>query len=137
MPRSMKTVLKFVLALAGLAAPSAALAENWFPFFIIPAGVVYLDRDSIIRRFDHVVARTEATYPNPQQIKRFGRVYTYVKAVNLIDLDCPRLVFMYESRDLYDSNGVMTVSINQADEPIPVTPKTAEAALVAGYCPKG
>ena len=137
MPRSMKTVLKFVLALAGLAAPSAALAENWFPFFIIPAGVVYLDRDSIIRRFGHVIARTEATYPNPQQIKRGGRTYVYIKAVNLIDLDCSRLVYMYESRDLYDGNGVMAVSINAADEPIPVTPKTAESALVTGFCPKG
>ena len=131
---TMRRAVKFALALAALAAPSAALAENWFPFFIVPAGVVYLDRDSIIRRQGHVVARTEATYPSPQQIKRFGRTYVYVKAVNLLDLDCSRLVFMYEGRDLFTADGVMTVSINEADNPIPITPKSAESALVAAYC---
>jgi hypothetical protein len=134
MTKAPKTVLKLALALAALAAPSAALAENWFPFFMIPAGVVYLDKDSVVRRNGHVIARTEATYPEPQQLKRAGRTYAYVKAINLIDLDCSRLVYMYEGRDLYSSLGVLIVSINEGDNPIPVVAKTVESALSAAYC---
>ncbi|MDB5458985.1 MAG: hypothetical protein JWO72_726 [Caulobacteraceae bacterium] len=119
---------------AVLLSAGAAAAENWFPFFVIPNGVVYLDHDSVVRRSGHVSARLESTFPAPQRISRNGQVFAYVKTIDLVDIDCKAEVYKNVSRDLYTGDGAMALSINESDNPLRIPPKSAQAALITAYC---
>jgi len=123
-----------VIGAAALAAAGGASAENWIPFFVIPAGTVLLDHDSVSRRPGHVSARLESTFPQPQQIRRNGLVFTYVKAIDSVDVDCSARVYMNITRNLYTDSGLMQLSLNEQDNPILVLPGTAQAALITAFC---
>jgi hypothetical protein len=117
-----------------LLSAGGAAAENWFPFFVIPNGVVLLDHDSVVRRQGKVSARLESTFPSPQRINRNGQVFSYVKTIDLVDIDCKAAVYTNISRDLYSSDGAMALSINESNNPMRIAPKSAQAALVTAYC---
>lgn len=131
-----KTTTALAVAATALTAAGSASAESWFPFFVVPSGVVMIDRDSIVRRMGHVSARLESTFPQPQRISRSGRIFSYTKTIDQVDIDCGAEVYKNVSRDLYSSDGVQAVSINDADNPIVVRPKSVQAALVTAYCRK-
>ena len=124
----------FVIGAAALAAAGGAWAENWVPFFVIPAGTVLIDRDSVSRRPGHLSARLESTFPQPQQIRNGGKVFTYIKAIDSVDVDCSARVYMNVTRNLYSGDGLMQLSLNEQDNPIMVLPGTAQAALITAFC---
>jgi hypothetical protein len=119
---------------AALAAAGGAAAENWIPFYVIPAGAVLLDHDSVSRRLGHVSARLESTFPHSQQIRNSGKVFTYVKAIDSVDVDCHARVYINVTRNLYSSDGLMQLSLNEQDNPIMVVPNSAQAALITAFC---
>ena len=123
-----------VIGAAALAAAGGASAESWIPFFVVPAGTVLLDHDSVSRRPGHVSARLESTFPQPQQIRRNGQIFTYVKAIDSVDVDCSARVYMNITRNLYTDSGLMQLSLNEQDNPILVLPGTAQAALITAFC---
>ena len=128
-----KNILAAMIGGGLMLTATAATAENWQPFFIIPNGVIMLDRDSVTRTRGHVSARLESTYPQPQRINRNGRIYTYEKAVDRVDIDCAAQVYKNVSRDLY-GDGVQALSLNEADNPMVVTPNTPQAAVSTAFC---
>jgi hypothetical protein len=123
-------VLTLVLALM---APSAALAENWVNFLILPEGVIYVDHDSIDRREGHVSARLESTFPTQQRINSGGRIFTYLRVVDRVDVDCKARVYRNVSRDLYSDVGVEVLSLYE-DNPQPVTEQSPQEAMIKAYC---
>jgi hypothetical protein len=123
-----------VIGAAALAAAGGASAENWISFFVIPAGTVLLDHDSVSRRLGHVSARLESTFPQPQQIRNHGKIFTYVKAIDSVDVDCSARVYMNITRNLYGGDGLMALSLNEQDNPVMVLPGTAQAALITAFC---
>lgn len=118
-----------VLGVAG-----AACAENWVAFYIIPAGVVFLDQDSVTRRPGFVSARLESTFPEPQNLKRNGQIFTYVKTIDRVELDCKARVYRNVTRDLYTDTGLMQLSLHDEDDLVPVVTKSAQGALVKAFC---
>ncbi|MEI9890307.1 MAG: hypothetical protein WDN45_06470 [Caulobacteraceae bacterium] len=48
---------------ATLGLTTAAQAENWYAFYMVPMGVAYVDKDSIIYRPGHVSAKVQSTFP--------------------------------------------------------------------------
>ena len=129
-----KATTALAVTVTALAAAGAARAENWLPFFVVPSGVVMIDRDSIIKRAGHVSARLESTFPQPQRISRNGRILSYTKTIDQVDVDCGAEVYKNISRDLYSGDGLQAVSINEADNPMIVPPNSVQAALVKAYC---
>jgi hypothetical protein len=124
----------FVIGAAALTAAGGAAAENWVPFYVIPAGTVLMDRDSVSRRPGHVAARLESTFPKPQQIRHDGRVFTYIKTIDSVDVDCHARVYFNITRDLFTDSGLMQLSLNEQDDPIRVLPDSAQAALIKAFC---
>jgi hypothetical protein len=123
-----------VIGAATLAAAGGAAAENWMPFFVIRAGTVLIDHDSVSRRLGHVSARLESTFPQPQKIRHDGRVFSYVKTIDSVDVDCHAQVYINITRNLYSDDGLMQLSLNEQDNPIMVLPDTAQAALITAFC---
>jgi hypothetical protein len=121
--------------LAVLAGPGAALAENWFAFYIVPSGVSYVDKDSVVLRPGHVAARVESTFPGLQQLQQHGKVLLYSKSKDLMDIDCAARVYRFLARDLYTDAGVMQASISEADNPMLIRDDTPPAVLAKTYCP--
>jgi len=122
--------------LAVLTGPGAALAENWYAFYIVPSGVSYVDKDSVVLRPGHVSARVESTFPEPQQLQRNGKIVVYTKSKDLMDIDCAARVYRFVSRDLYTEEGVMQASVNEANNPILIREDTPPAVLAKAYCPQ-
>jgi hypothetical protein len=120
-----------LLALAG---PGAALAENWYAFYIMPSGVTLVDKDSVVLRPGHVSARIESTFPQAQQLQRGGKVMIYTKSKDLLDIDCAARVYRFVARDLYTNEGLMQASITEANNPILIQEDTPPAALAKAYC---
>jgi hypothetical protein len=120
--------------LAALMGPGAALAENWYAFYIVPSGVTLVDKDSVVLRPGHVSARIESTFPQPQQLQRGGQMLIYSKSKDLMDIDCEARVYRFVARDLYTDDGLMQASINEADNPILIREGTPPAALAKAYC---
>ena len=121
------------LAIAALAGP--AFAENWYPYFMVPSGVAYVDKDSIIFRDGHVTARTESTFPKPQSLQRDGKIFVFTKAKDLVDIDCVANVYRYVGRDLYNDSGIQQLSINASDDPMRIGDNTPEDVLAKALCP--
>ena len=117
-----------------MALTGPALAERWTPFFAIPGGAIYLDKDSVQRRSGQVSARLESTFPQPQALDRGGRMIIFVKMVESVSIDCKANVYKNVSRDLYDGNGARQISINEQDDPVLINPGTPQAALVKAFC---
>jgi hypothetical protein len=124
-----------LIGAVALAAAGGAWAENWIPFFVIPAGTVLIDHDSVSRRLGHVSARLESTFPQAQQIRHDGRVFTYIKAIDSVDLDCHARVYINITRDLFSGDGLMQLSLNEQDNPIRVLENSPQAALIKAFCP--
>ncbi len=113
-----KTPLGALLAAgATLGLTTAAQAENWYAFYMVPMGVAYVDKDSIIYRPGHVSAKVQSTFPEPQHLARNGQVLTYSKSVDTIDIDCKALVYRNVARDLYTDAGQQQASVSEADDP--------------------
>ena len=129
-----RAVAAWVTGTCALTAAGAASAENWVTFFITPAGVIYLDHDSLTRRDGFVSARLESTFPEPQKLNRNGRIIVYVKAIDRIELDCKARVYKNVSRDLYTATGLMQLSLNEQDNPIHVTANSPQEALIKAFC---
>lgn len=121
---------------AVLTGPGAALAENWYAFYIVPSGVTYVDKDSVVLRPGHVAARVESTYPAPQQLQKNGKVFVYTKSKDLMDIDCAASVYRFLARDLYTDSGLMQTSVSDADNPLLIRDDTAPAVLAKTYCPQ-
>jgi hypothetical protein len=129
-----KTTTAIAAAAAILAPAGSASAENWAPFFVIPSGVVMIDRDSIERTGGHVSVRLESTSPGPQRISRNGRIFDYLKTIDRVDIDCKAEVYKNISRDLFSGDGLEALSINEADNPLMVRPNSVQAAVVKAFC---
>ena len=132
MPKTI-TCLLAGAAIATFAAGGAS-AENWYPFYTRPGGASYLDKDSVILRPGHVSVRMESSYPDPQRLLRKGKVFVYKQAKDLLDIDCKANVYRLIARDLYSEEGVMQISINEADDPLMILADSPQAALAAAYC---
>jgi hypothetical protein len=122
--------------LAMLAVPGAALAENWYAFYIMPSGITYVDKDSVVLRPGHVAARLESSFPGPQQLQQNGKIFVYSKSKDQMDIDCTARVYRFLARDLYTDTGVMETSVSDANNPMLIQEGTAPAALAAAYCPQ-
>ena len=132
----MAKIAALAAGLAVLAGPGAVLAENWYAFYIVPSGVSYVDKDSVVLRPGHVAARVESTLPGPQQLQQNGKLFVYTKSKDLMDIDCAARVYRFLSRDLYTNDGVMQTSVNEADNPILIQEGTPPAVLATTYCPQ-
>ncbi len=119
---------------AALAAAGSACAENWQTFFVIPAGNVLLDRDSLQKTSGHVLARLESTFPQPQGLSRNGAIFSYVKTIDRVDVDCRARIYINISRDLYSDDGQRALSLNEQNSPIPITEGTVQMALLKAFC---
>lgn len=124
-------------ACAGLCVATAAQAENWYAYYMVPQGVSYVDKDSIIRRPGHVSAKVQSTFPRPQRLEKNGRFYIYTKTVDTIDIDCSALVYRYLERALFNEAGQQQTSVNEADNPQMIVDRTPQDVLAKGFCPKG
>lgn len=133
----MPNIIASIVAGAAIAtfAAGGASAENWYPFYMRPSGATYMDKDSVILRPGHVSVRTEFAYPDVQQLLRKGKVFVYKQAKDLIDIDCKANVYRVIARDLYSDIGVLQISINDADDPLIISPDSPQAALATAYCP--
>ena len=45
-----KTLAAVAAAGAALATAGGAVAENWYAFYIVPSGIAYVDKDSLVFR---------------------------------------------------------------------------------------
>ena len=131
-----KTLAAVAAAGAALATAGGAVAENWYAFYIVPSGIAYVDKDSLVFRPGHVTARIQSTFPGPQRVLRFGQVFTYTKSKDMVDIDCQAQVYRFLSRDLYNDSGLEQLSINDADDVLRIMEKTPQAVLAKAYCPK-
>ena len=131
-----KTLAAVLAAGATLAAAGGAVAENWYAFYVVPSGVAYVDKDSLVFRPGHVSARIQSTFPTPQRLVRSGQVFTYNKSRDMVDVDCEAQVYRFVSRDLFSDAGLEQLSINDADNPVMIQDNTPQAALAKAFCPK-
>jgi hypothetical protein len=130
-----KTLAAVLAAGAALATAGGAVAENWYAFYIVPSGLTYVDKDSLVFRPGHVTARIQSNFPGPQRLLKYGQVFTYTKSKDMVDIDCEAQVFRYLSRDLYSDAGLEQLSINEADDVLRIANHTPQAALAKAYCP--
>jgi hypothetical protein len=93
-----------------------------------------IDHDSVSHRLGHISARLESNFPQPQQIRNNGKVFIYTKTIDSVDVDCKARVYMKVTRNLYSSDGLMQLSLNEQDNAIMVLPNTAPAALITAFC---
>lgn len=121
---------------AALGLATAAQAENWFAFYIVPAGVAYVDTDSVIRRPGHVSAKIQSTFPGPQRLLKGGKVLVYTRALDDIDIDCKARVYRFLYRDLYDDSGQLQTTISDPDNVMLIRDRTPQDRLAIAYCPK-
>jgi hypothetical protein len=119
-----------------LAAATSGQAENWFAFYIVPSGVAYVDKDSIILRPGHVSAKVQSTFPAPQRLQKEGRTIVYTKAIDDIDIDCKARVYRFLYRDLYDDSGRQQTTISDPDNVMLIQDRTPQDRLAIAYCPK-
>ena len=131
-----KAIIAVLSAGAALGLVTAAQAENWYAFYMVPQGVAYVDKDSIIYRPGHVSAKIQSTFPDPQHLLKAGQVITYNKAVDTLDIDCKAKVYRFLGRDLYDETGKAQTSVNESDDPIRIKDETPQAVLAKAFCPK-
>ena len=131
-----RTLAVMLLAGAAWACATAALAEDWYAFYMVPSGVAYVDKDSVIHRPGHVSAKVQSSFPEPQRLQKDGRVLTYDKAVDTIDIDCRARVYRFLTRDLYNAAGQKQTSISEADDARLIQARTPEDVLAKAYCPK-
>ncbi len=131
-----KTLAALMTAGAALAGAGHAAAENWYAFYMVPAGVAYVDKDSLVFRPGHVSARIQSTFPGPQRLLKYGQVFTYTKSKDMVDIDCGAQVYRFLSRDLYSEAGAEQLSVNEADDVYMILDKTPQSALAKAYCPK-
>jgi hypothetical protein len=115
---------------------TAAQAENWYAFYIMPLGTTYVDKDSIIHRPGHVSAKLQSTFPAPQYLQKNGRLFVYTKSLDLLDIDCKARVYRYLSRDLLNDGGQPQTSIVETDNPQLIVDRSAQDVLAKGFCPK-
>ena len=131
-----KTLAAILAAGAALAVAGGAIAENWYAFYVVPSGVAYVDKDSLVFRPGHVTARIQSTFPEPQRVMRFGQMFTYTKSKDMVDIDCLAQVYRFLSRDLYSDAGLEQLSINDSDNVLMIADRTPQAVLAKAYCPK-
>lgn len=127
----MWTAGALALCLAG-----AAHAENWFAFYMIPQGVAYVDKDSIIFRPGHVSARVQSTYPRPQQLQKGGQIITFSKSVDTLDIDCKADVYRFVSRTVFNDAGQEQVTVSEEGDVFPILERSQQDVLEKAYCPK-
>ncbi len=125
-----------VLAVGAALVATGARAENWFAFYVVPAGVAYVDTDSIIRRPGHISAKIQSTFPEPQRLQKGGKVLVYTKSVDDIEIDCKARVYRFLYRDLFDDTGRQQTTVSNPDEVMMVQDRTPQDRLAAAYCPK-
>jgi hypothetical protein len=128
-----------VLAAAGavLGLATAAQAENWYNFYMVPQGVAFVDMDSIIRRPGHITARIQSTFPEPQHLAKGGQIITYTKSLDMIDIDCRAGVYRFLQRNLMNDAGQEETSVNEAENPVLIQARTPQDVLAKAFCPKG
>lgn len=131
-----KILAAMMAAGAALAIAGGAFAENWYAFYIVPSGVAYVDKDSLVFRPGHVTARIQSSYPGPQRLLKNGQVFTYAKSKDLLDIDCAASVYRFLFRDLLNAAGVEQISVNETDDIHRIEDDTPQAALAKAYCPK-
>ena len=131
-----KAITAVLAAGAALGLAPAAQAENWYAFYMVPAGVAYVDKDSIIYRPGHVSAKIQSTFPEPQHLLKSGQVITYIRTVDTLDIDCKAKVYRFLGRDLFDETGTAQTSVNESDDPIRIQDKTPQGVLAKAYSPK-
>ena len=131
-----KAITVVLTAGAALGLGTMAQAENWYAFYMVPAGVAYVDKDSIIYRPGHVSAKIQSTFPEPQHLLRAGQIITYNKTVDTLDIDCKAKVYRFLGRDLFDDTGKAQTSVNESDEPYRIQDKSPQGVLAKAFCPK-
>lgn len=131
-----KAITALGAAGAVLALATAAQAENWYNFYMVPQGVAFVDMDSIIRRPGHVSAKIQSTFPEPQHLQKNGQILTYTKSIDMIDVDCRARVYRFLNRDLMNDAGQHQTSVNEADNPVMIQDNTPQAVLAKAFCPK-
>jgi hypothetical protein len=131
-----KAIWVWAAAGASLALTTAARAETWYNFYMVPQGVAFVDMDSIIRRPGHITARVQSTFPQPQRLAKNGQIIVYTKSVDMMDVDCRARVYRYLNRDLMNDAGQQLTSVNDADNPILIQDHTPQDVLAKAFCPK-
>ena len=122
---------------AALGLATAAQAENWYAYYMMPLGVAYVDKDSIIHRPGHLSAKIQSVFPEPQRLARNGEVFVYTKSIDLIDIDCKVLVYRYLARNLLNDSGQEQTSISDPDNVQMIVDRSPQDVLAKGFCPKG
>ena len=131
-----KAIWAVLAACATLGLAAAAQAEDWYAFYMVPQGVAFVDKDSLIYRPGHISARIQSTFPEPQHLLRFGQVITYKKSIDVIDIDCKAQVYRFLGRDLFDDQGQEQMAINDADDPKRIGDHTPQQVLAKAFCKK-
>jgi hypothetical protein len=130
------TALGAAGAALGLAFATGAQAENWYNFYMVPAGVAFVDKDSLIYRPGHISARVQSTFPGPQRLQKNGQILTYTKSVDTIDIDCKARVYRFLNRNLFNDAGQAQTSISDPDNVMLIQDGTPQDVLAKGFCAK-
>jgi hypothetical protein len=132
-----KAIMILAAAGAALGLATAAQAENWYNFYMVPQGTAFVDMDSIIRRPGHVSAKVQSTFPETQHLQKAGQILTYTKSLDLIDIDCKASVYRFLQRTLMNAAGEYQTTISDPDNPSLIQDHTPQAVLAKAFCPKG
>jgi len=131
-----RAIMASAAAVAALGLATAARAENWYNFYMVPQGVAFVDMDSIIRRPGQISAKIQSTFPEPQHLQKNGQILTYTKSIDTIQIDCKARVYRFMSRDLMDNAGKEQTSISDPDNVMLIRDKTPQDILAKAFCPK-
>lgn len=122
------------LVAAAALAPGAVLArgdEHWEPFFMVPAGLISVDRNSVTRDDDRVQLTFELWYEHPAA-GRDGKL-DYLRSD--IRLGCRSRTYMTLSERYYDMAGRQVAANLKPSSPHSPPRGTFESALISAHCP--
>jgi hypothetical protein len=128
---SLMAIALVVGAVMGPGAVRAAGDEHWEPFFMVPAGLISVDRNSVTRDDDRVQLTFELWYEHPAAVKD-GKL-DYLRSD--IRLGCRGHTYTTLSERFYDMAG-RQVAANLKPSPSRSPSRgTFESALISAHCP--
>lgn len=131
LPAKRKAIAGLVTALLAPGPVLAAGDEHWEPFFMVPAGLISVDRNSVTRDDERVQLTFELWYEHPAASKD-GKL-DYLRSS--VRLGCRGRTYATLSERYYDMAG-RQVAANLKSSPPTTPPKgTFESALISAHCP--
>jgi hypothetical protein len=122
-----------LLAVAALAPGSSRARgdEHWEPFFMVPAGLISVDRNSLARDDDRVQLTFELWYEHPPSVHADRLDYLRSN----VRLGCRTRTYTVLSERYYNMAG-RQVAANLSPSPAQSPPKGSFAsALISAHCP--